>query len=54
MLALTSAPIDIVCGYLHCDLQPVPEGYMLVLRPCKYFEIITYNGRAMVFPCTTQ
>ena len=46
--------LDIVCDYLHCDLVKTPEGLELQLRPCRYFEIVTYNDRTMVFPCHTM
>ena len=54
MLILYPDILNIICDYLHCDLVPVPEGYELQLRPCKYFEIVTCNGKTMVFPCATQ
>ena len=54
MLILYPDLLNIICDYLHCDLVPVPEGYQLQLRPCNYFEVVTYNGKTMVFPCATQ
>ena len=54
MIRLPPDLIDVICDYLHCDLEPHPDGYALVLRPCKYFEVVEYNGRMMVFPCRTQ
>ena len=46
--------LDIIADYLHCDLVPTPSGIELQLRHCQYFEIVTHNGRTMVFPCHTQ
>ena len=46
--------MDLIADFLHCDLVPTPLGIELQLRPCKAFEVVTYNGRTMVFPCATQ
>ena len=54
MLILNPDLLNIICDYLHCDIIPVPQGYKLELRPCKYFEIRTCEGRTMIFPCSTQ
>ena len=45
--------LDIVCDYLHCDLEPVPDGLALVLRPCQAFDVVVCDGKMMVFPCRT-
>ena len=43
--------IEIICMYLHSDLVPVENGYMLSLRRCTAFEIRYEDGRQHIFPC---
>ena len=51
-------PIEIAriaADYLHCDIEKVNNGYKLVMRPCKYFEILTdIDGNTFVVPCATM
>ena len=48
-------PIEILqlsADYLHCDIKKVTNGYKLVLKPCKYFEVLTdEKGNTFVVPC---
>ena len=47
--------LKLAADYLHCDVIIVENGYKLVLRPCKYFEIVTdEDGNAFVIPCATM
>ena len=47
--------LQVAADYLHCDIEIVDDGYKLVLRPCKYFEILTdVDGNPFVVPCATM
>lgn len=47
--------LHICADYLHCELVPEGDSYKLVLKPCKYFEVLTdENGKPFVVPCATM
>ena len=54
MIVLPPDLLELVCQYLHCDIVRCPGGFELVLRPCRYFEIVEHDGRTMVFACVNQ
>ena len=62
-MALATAPdllnkhiLEIIGDYLHCDIVINEHGDIeLLLRPCKYFEILTdLDGKNICVPCHTM
>ena len=48
--------LQVIGDYLHCDIVMNEQGdYELILRPCRYFEILTdRDGNNVCVPCHTM